>query len=66
MIQTMYVDKSEISILYSLPLVQMNAPVLDINLEVREKVVNRISRSEKEKAFIDKKPIYKAKNHELF
>jgi len=66
MIYKMYVDNSEISNLYALSLVQIDAPVLDINFEIKDKVLNRIKSNEKEKAFIDKKPIYKAKNHDLF
>ena len=66
MIQKMFVEKFEVPSLYPLPLVQFSVPVLDINLEIKEKVASKSLKGENEKAFIDKKPIYKAKNYELF
>jgi hypothetical protein len=66
MIQKMFVEKTETSHLYSLKTVHTKAPILDINLEVRDKLVKKILPKENEIAIIYKNPIYKAKKNDLF
>lgn len=66
MSQKILASKLEISMMYSLPFFHIETPVLTIAPAFRETIIIKIWEKENKKAFINKKPIYKAKEYELF
>jgi hypothetical protein len=66
MTQKILAPKLEISLMYPLPIFQIEKPVLTVAPAYRETIIIKIWEKENKKAFINKKPIYKAKEYELF
>lgn len=66
MTQKMLAPKLEISLMYPLPIFHVETTVLTLTPTYRETLIIKIWEKENKKAFINKKPIYKAKEYELF
>lgn len=66
MTQKMLTPTMEISVMYPLSVNQEDTPILNISPNYREIGIIKIWDKDNKKAFINKKPIYKAKEYELF